>query len=170
MRTMFKLMSVLLPVAVVWAVAPIGRAQTVPYIDGGSGVYNPFTAEYATQGRSNFGRSNGLGTAIPMPTSDPYLSNWVTNGEVSETFQDGSEIFFIGGGEFRLIPICGMLHTAIWTGEYTVTRGTGRFAGIGPAARPLQVIAVNTPFVYPPTPGDTWPFFWTLKGKVRFSH
>ena len=165
-----KNVSLVLALVAVASFCSSADAQIKRYKSKGVGTYNPFNAEYDTYGRSNFGFIVGEGTAIPIPTANPFVSNWVTNGEVKETYIDGSEIFFTGGGTVEIIPLFGAWHTAVWTGEFVVTRGTGRFANAGPGSVNNKVVAVNLPFrLNPdgtPLPGDTWNFVFEVTGEI----
>ncbi len=57
---------------------------------------------------------------------------------------------------------------AMWTGDFLVDGGTGRFANVsGVPGEPIRVTAVNDPLDLPAScPDDIWTFSWTLHGKI----
>lgn len=154
-----------------------GYAQTVPfYSEGTDNLYNPFTAEFGGPGITNvLGKSSGGGIAIPSPTSDPFVQDWIGYGQFVGS--NGDTIEFSGGGQIFITPLGGGMYTASWVGTFEIGdidgdgfAGTGRFRNVGPGSQPLDVIAINDPFELDefglPIPGDLWSYDYVITGEI----
>ncbi len=142
--------------------------QIVPFLAHGQrALYSPCTAlTTATGHATHMGRITASGAVIPFPTSDPLVLDW-TAVNYEMTAANGDQLFFEGGGTVQFIPLPSGMFTASWSGEFTVTGGTGRFANAGPGHAPLQVIAVNDPLNLPAEcPDDVWTYSWALVGDI----
>lgn len=140
------------------------HAQVVPFAASGENAeYSPITAEFAGKGITNLqGLSMGVGFAIPSPTADPLVYDWVGFG--SFVAANGDEIQFNGGGQVFLNPLGGTMFTATWVAQFEITGGTGRFANVGPGTAPLDVVAINHPFDFV---NDTvWFYDYTITGDI----
>jgi opacity protein-like surface antigen len=68
-----------------------------------------------------------------------------------------------GNASVEFIPIAGGLFTATWSVDFSVTGGTGKYAGAG-APAPLKVSAVNDPFQL----GQAeLTYSWTIEGAIN---
>lgn len=123
-----------------------GFAQIVPfYSSGENNRYTPADAAFGGDGKTlHMGKSSGEGIAIPIPTEDDFVLDWIGAGSFEAA--NGDKIFFEGGGQVFLVPIGGDMFTASWVGEFHITGGDGRFENVGPGTAPLSVIAINHPF------------------------
>lgn len=145
------------------------QAQVVPfYAEGSDAIYTPDTQETSSFGKArHMGRIFGSGIASPSADLGNGLFEW-TASEYQITAANGDQLFFTGGGTVQFIPIQGNTFFAVWSGEFTITGGTGRFSNAGPGDEPLAVVAINDPFQLQndgtPIPGDTWTYSWTLDG------
>lgn len=157
-----KFFALLAMILMVFGVQSV-EAQT-DYKAKGFGIYTPQAQpfpEYQTFGKSNFGRLNGFGTAVPLTANNP--TPWTTIGEVFEEYADGSTLSFTGEGEVEIIPLFGAWNTAVWTGTFTVTGGTGRFEdAVGGST---EVLAVNLPFRLTDA---RWYFLYNIQGSIEF--
>ena len=150
-------------------------AQNVPFKASGiEAIYNTATAETSGPGTAtHMGKISGAGRAIPGKAVDeensPGLFYWAAV-DYSITAANGDKIFLNGGGTVQFIPIAGSTFFAVWSGEFNVEGGTGRFANVGPAAEPISVVATNDPFeldaVGAPLPGAIWTYSWMLNGEI----
>lgn len=150
-------------------------AQTVPFkARGVDATYNTETAATSGVGQgTHVGRLFGAGMAIPGDAVDevnsPGLFYW-NAVNYSVTAANGDKIFFNGGGTVQFIPIAGSTFYAVWSGDFNVVGGTGRFAKVGPATSPISVVATNDPFeldaMGAPLPGAIWTYSWTLDGEI----
>lgn len=146
-------------------------AQEVPFkASGQKAIYNPATAFTTATGKAtHMGRITGSGVAFPSADLGNGLFEWTAlNYEL--TAANGDQILFEGGGLVQFIPIEGNLFYAVWSGEFTVTGGTGRFRNVKPGSAPIEVIAINDPFELDEfgnaLPGDTWTYSWELNGTI----
>lgn len=150
-------------------------AQTVPFkASGTDATYKTATAETSGPGQAtHMGKIIGAGMAIPGGAVDavnfPGLFYW-NAVDYSITAANGDKIFFNGGGTVQFIPIGGSDFFAVWSGDFNVEGGTGRFANVGPGAAPISVVATNDPFeldaMDAPLPGAIWTYSWTLDGEI----
>ncbi len=149
----------------------VSNAQVVPFHAGGSNaVYDPNTAMTIASGNATYmGKIKASGFAVPTPTEDPLVLEWTAVG-FQLTAANGDQLFFDGSGVVNLIPQGGDLFTAVWTADFFVVGGTGKFANASSTSEPLQVIAVNDPFLLPPAPGDIWTYAWSMNGKIDLGH
>ncbi len=154
----------------VWlTLSPTVSAQVKPYFAFGTGaVYSPFTAEYEAPGFGSLvGNHNNQGFAVTSVTPDPFVLDWESANHIV-TAENGDEIYMSGGGQVFLDTADGVNFTAVWLGHFEVTGGTGDFAKASTRPnKPLLVIAVNDPFVFPPSPGDLWTFDWVIAGRIK---
>ncbi|QDU39572.1 hypothetical protein Mal4_39170 [Maioricimonas rarisocia] len=149
-------------------------AQVVPFeTSTEDAAYSPCTAQYTGTGKAtHMGKVSFEGIAIPIPTDDPLLFDWIgLSHEV--TAANGDTIVMSGGGTLELIPVDPLdpatEFTAIWSGTFEVVGGTGRFANVaGVPGEPLIVEAINDPFVFPPDceSDPLWTFSATIEGPI----
>lgn len=149
-------------------------AQIVPFRTvTRDAVYSPCTAEYSGTGKATrMGKVTFEGVAIPLPTDNPLLFDWIgLSHEI--TAANGDTIEMSGGGTLQLIPVDPLDpetgFTAIWSGEFIVSGGTGRFRKVtGVPDEPLIVEAINKPFAFPPDceSNPLWEFSATIKGPI----
>ena len=148
------------------------HAQIVPFRASGSeALYSPDTAITTATGKAtHMGKINGSGVAFPTANLGNGLYEW-TALDYEITAANGDQIFFHGGGLLQFIPLGGNMFYAVWSGEFYVDGGTGRFSNVGPASEPIAVVAINDPFELDangdPIPGDTWTYSWSLDGKIN---
>lgn len=151
-----------------FALAPdFAAAQVVPFrASGSNSIYDPFTATTTASGKAtHMGKITASGFAVPTPTANPLVLEWTAVG-FQFTAANGDQLFFDGSGVVNLIPQGGNQFTAVWTAEFNVSGGTGRFANATSTSEPLQVLAINDPFVFPPNPGDIWTYDWSMTGQI----
>jgi len=145
------------------------HAQVVPFkASGDDATYNPDPKSLETLGlgkATHMGKIVGSGVAEPGEELGPGLFAWSAL-DYQLTAKNGDTIFLTGGGVVQFVPIEGDLFFAVWTGEFTVTGGNGRFCNVGPAAEPLQVTAINNPFTFPAAEGDIWTYDWEISGQI----
>lgn len=143
------------------------HGQTVAYRAFGTGFYSPVNGDYGGVGRgTHLGRHDFLGNVQTAPTANPFVFTWSLVGTQETTAANGDKLFFQASGEVELIPLDETFTTfsAVWTGDFVIDSGTGRFANAKPAAEPLRVIAVNDPFTFA---DPTWTFNWRLSGRIQ---
>ncbi len=141
-------------------------AQIVPYEAIGTGVYSPLTGEYTGSGLGTpLGRHTFVGYVATSPTANPLVFNFKSTVPQMTVAANGDTIDFTSSGQVQLIPLDQTMttFTAIWTGEFVVVGGTGRFANVEPGRKPLQVIALNDPFTFE---DPAWAFSWFLGGTI----
>ena len=64
--------------------------------------------------------------------------NWYSTALQETIAANGDQLYFSASGQVQLIPLAiPGTFSAIWTGDFVVVGGTGRFANAGPAAQPL---------------------------------
>jgi hypothetical protein len=142
-------------------------ARPVPYKAAGTGAYSPVTGDYCGPGISTrFGRLTFAGNIATTPTDNPLVFNFHSTVDQVNTHANGDKISFAVSGSVQLIPLDDSFttFTAVWTGEFTVTGGTGRFEGAKPADKPISVIAVNAPFTFAES---EWFFVWKVDGEIE---
>lgn len=140
--------------------------QTVVYDGQGDGWYSPATGDYGGTGEAtHLGNHTILGNVETIPTS-LLTAIWYSTTPQETVAADGSILYFDAVGTVELIPLDNTFTTfsAIWTGEFKVAGGTGRFANVQPADEPLKVEAINAPFTLTDT---VWDFAWTLEGQIK---
>jgi len=114
------------------------------------------------------GKVLGSGLALPGVEIGPGLFEWSAPNYQFEA-ANGDTIALTGGGTVQFVPLNPTgLFFAVWSGEFNVITGsgTGRFANVGPGTAPIQIVAVNDPFTFPPTEGDIWTYSWNLDGNI----
>ncbi len=169
MKRITQVTSVLLTVITLFAIASQSQAQTVPYRTAGIGVYSPVTGDYSGSGVGiPVGRHTFSGNVAVLPTANPLVFDFYSTVPQQTIAANGDMIYFSLSGQVEFIPLDSKstVYSAIWTGEFVVVGGTGRFANVGPAAHPLSVIAINVPFTFA---DPEWTFFWTLDGSIELS-
>ncbi len=142
-------------------------AETVPYHAIGIGAYSPINGDYSGSGIGTpIGAHTFYGNVAVWPTSNPLVFQFASTVDQETVDCNGDTITFSSSGQVQLIPLnkTNTIFSAIWTGQFVVTGGTGRFANAQPAAKPLSVIAINDPFMLT---DPVWNFFWTLDGSIR---
>src|SRR4051794_23576814 len=158
---------IILTVVALSASARESLAQIVPYKASGTGTYSPITGDYGGSGvGTHMGLHTFLGNVAIAPTANPLVFDFHGTAPQKTIAADGDLLFFEFSGQVELIPLDPTFTTfsAIWTGDFVVVGGTGRFATAGPAVKPLQVIAINDPFTFTDL---EWSFSWELTGKIR---
>jgi hypothetical protein len=141
-------------------------AQSVAYKTHGTGVYTPTTGDYSGPGvGTHLGAHTYFGNIITSPTDNPFVFNFQSTVPQETIAASGDKLYFSSTGQVELIPLDGTFTTfsAIWTGEFVVVGGTGRFSGAKPDAQPLQVVAINDPFTFS---DPEWTFSWELSGRI----
>jgi hypothetical protein len=149
------------------ATARESRAQIVPYKASGTGVYSPLTGNYHGPGvATHLGSHTYFGNVATFRTANPFVYDFQGTVLQETIAANGDKLYFSLSGQVELIPLDATFtrFSAIWTGEFVVAGGTGRFATAGPAAEPLQVIAINDPFTFA---DHEWSFTWELNGRIR---
>ena len=158
---------ILIVATLLFGAAETARAQTVPYKASGTGVFSPITGDYGGTGNAtHLGKHTFLGNVTSSPTANPLVFAWQSTVPQETIAANGDKIFFRASGLLELIPLdeTFTMFYAIWTGEFVVEGGTGRFANVKPGARPLSVIAINDPFTFL---DPEWTFTWELNGKIK---
>ena len=165
---MFKRLVVLVVAFVaIAAMSQTTSAQTVPYKASGSNAeFSAITGDYGGSGKAtHLGKHVFFGGQIAVTQTGALTFDWEFTLPQETIAADGSKLYFDGVGTVELIPLDNLGNfTAEWTGEFHVLGGTRRFANAGPAAAPLQVIAVNDPFNFFTDP--VWTFSWELTGEI----
>lgn len=154
-------------VALLTGAADISYAQTVPYKASGDGAYSPIDGDYGGDGNAtHLGQHTFFGNIATTPTGHPLVFLWEATTPQETVAANGDTIFFNAAGVVELIPLDNTftVFSAIWTGEFDVEGGTGRFANVQPAAEPLSVTAVNDPFTFA---DPVWSFAWKLEGQIQ---
>jgi hypothetical protein len=159
--------AVMLSIVTLSVAARESFAQTIPYNAVGTGTYSPINGDYSGAGVGiPLGKLTFFGNVATVPTADPLVFDWESTVDQETIAANGDTIFFSSSGQVELIPLdsTGTTFSAIWTGQFVVTGGTGRYAHAKPAAKPLSVIAVNLPFTFAEA---EWHFVWTLNGAIK---
>jgi hypothetical protein len=141
-------------------------AQAVPYKAKGTGFYTPVTGDYGGQGTgTHLGRHTFAGNVAVFPTGDPLVFTFQSTSPQQTVAANGDILWFTSSGSVQLTPLDSTFttFTAVWTGDFVVAGGTGRFADSGPADQPLKGVAINDPFSLT---DPVWTFSWTLEGKI----
>jgi hypothetical protein len=144
------------------------QAQVVPYKTKGTGVYSPLTGAYSGPGTgTHMGNHTFDGNVAVYPTAHPLVFTWASTAPQATIAANGDVLYFDASGAVELIPLDATftVFIAVWTGDFVVTGGTGRFASAAPANEPLRVIAINDPFN--PTTDPVWTFSWEVDGRIR---
>jgi hypothetical protein len=142
------------------------QAQSVAYKTHGTGVYSPITGAYSGSGEgTHLGAHTFFGNVATSPTDNPLVFNFFSTAPQETIGANGDKLYFTSSGQVTLIPLDATFTTfsAIWTGDFVLVGGTGRFANAGPAAQPLRVIAINDPFSLS---DPEWSFTWELSGRI----
>jgi hypothetical protein len=143
------------------------HAQQVPYKAKGTGIYSPATGDFSGTGTAtHIGNDTFSGNVMTTSTADPLVFNFSLTAPQQTVAANGDMILFIGSGQVQLYPLDSTFttFTAIWSGQYEVVGGTGRFANVAPGDQPLQVTAINHPFALS---DPEWTFSYTLDGEIR---
>jgi hypothetical protein len=146
--------------------ATTSLAQSVSYHALGTGHYSPSTGDYGGRGVGTpLGKHTFYGNVVTSPTANPLLFDFYLTVPQETVAANGDTLLFSGAGQVELIPLDskGMIFSAIWTGDFVVVGGTGRFAGAKPADKPLRVVAINEPFTFL---DSQWFFCWSLTGRI----
>jgi hypothetical protein len=141
-------------------------AGEVPYKTKGTGTYTPANGDFSGSGTgTHMGNHTFSGNVITMPTTDPLVYNFSLTSPQQTVAANGDTLYFSGTGQVQLIPLDSTFttFTAVWTAQYVVVGGTGRFANAGPGDQPLQAIATNNPFTFS---DPEWTFSWTIDGGI----
>ena len=140
-------------------------AQVVRYKASGTDAsYSPLTGYYSGAGRAtHLGKVTVFGYVTTSPTANPLVYTFESNGPTTTVNAHGDSILFTVSGTVELSTVDGVTFTAIWSGEFVVVGGTGRFANVGPGPEPLQVVAINEPFTFA---DPEWTFSWTVDGSI----
>jgi hypothetical protein len=141
-------------------------AHEVPYKTKGTGSYAPATGDFGGTGTgAPMGKHTFSGNVMVTPTTDPLVFNWILTAPQQTVAANGDMIYFSGSGQVELTPLDSTFttFTAIWSGQYEVVGGTGRFANVAPGDQPLQVTATNDPFELS---DPEWTFSWTVEGTI----
>jgi hypothetical protein len=161
-----KLVLLALTVMTLSTTASESHAQSVAYDTHGTGVYSPITGIYSGAGvGTHLGAHTFLGNVATSPTATPGVFNFHSTVPQETIAANGDKLYFNTSGQVQLIPLDATFTTfsAIWTGDFVVVGGTGRFANAGPASQPLQVVAINDPFTFSE---PEWTFTWKLSGRI----
>jgi hypothetical protein len=141
-------------------------AQEVPYKTKGTGVYSPATGDFSGTGTgTHMGKHSFFGNVMTSKTADPLVFNFSLTAPQQTVAANGDVLYFSGSGQVQLYPLDSTFttFTAIWSGQYEVVGGTGRFANVAPGGQPLQVTATNDPFALS---DPEWTFSWTVEGEI----
>lgn len=147
----------------------VGQAQIVPFQASGSDAtyLQPFIggngSTYSLGSGTHMGNLVGYGQALPTGVGN----NWATIGDYTLTAANGDSIYMNGGGTIDVYPLGGDMYYAVWSGQFNVVGGTGRFANVGPGTAPIDVVAVNEPFTFA---DPVWVYSWTLSGDIDLGH
>jgi hypothetical protein len=165
MSSFKRVLSVAAIVCVWFGMAPSIDAQIVAFFARGSdNVYEPASGNFRGRGQAtHLGKCRVLGNAVTTPTSNPLVFDWV--GHSTLVAANGDELYFNGGGQVTLTPLGGTMFSAVWTANFNITGGTGRFTNAGPASAPLSVVATNEPFDLVNDP--EWIFSWQIAGQIN---
>jgi hypothetical protein len=142
-------------------------AQTVAYQAFGTGSFSPASGDYGGAGLgTHLGKQTYAGNVAVFPTAHPLVFDWALTAPQESVSADGDKVFFAAFGTVELIPLDATftVFSAVWTGDFIVVGGTGRFANVQPADEPLAIVAVNDPFLLT---DPVWTFAWTLEGEIR---
>lgn len=154
-----------------WSITSLEcHAQVVPFkASGDQAIYSPLTGETSGPGKAtHMGEVFGSGLALPGVEIGPGLFEWSAPNYQFEA-ANGDQIALSGGGTVQFVPLpTSGIFIAVWFGEFNVIpgAGTGRFAEVAPGTGPIQVVAINDPFTFPPNPGDIWTYNWSLDGDI----
>ncbi len=143
-------------------------AQVVPYkARGTEASYSPLTGYYSGTGQAtHLGNVTVFGYVTTSRTTDPLVYTFQSSGPTTTVAANGDTILFTVSGTVQFFTLDGITFTAIWSGEFVVVGGTGRFANVGPGPEPLQVVAINDPFTLT---DPEWTFSWTLDGSITLN-
>jgi hypothetical protein len=141
------------------------QGQSVAYDTHGTGVYSPITGGYSGSGvGTHLGAHTFSGNVAVAPTASPLVFSWYSTAPQETIAANGDKLYFSASGQVQLILLATPgTFSAIWTGDFVVVGGTGRFAHAGPAAQPLQGVAINDPFTLV---DPEWTFTWKLSGRI----
>ncbi len=140
-------------------------AQIVPYQVSGTGGVNPVTGDFGGTSKGlHLGKFTYIGNALVVGL-DPLIGDFEGTWTASDTqvAANGDELHLVGEGTITLIPLGGTMFGAVWSGDWTVTGGTGRFENAGPGPDPIHMVAVNDPFDIAIDP--IWYFSYEKFGK-----
>jgi hypothetical protein len=142
--------------------------NSVAYRTQGTGAYSPWTGDYGGVGAgTHLGRHTFSGKVAISPTANPLVFDFsIFPAAPQETIAaNGDTLLFSSTGQVELIPLDETFTTfsAVWSGDFVVVGGTGRFANAQPADKPLHVVAINDPFTFLDA---EWTFSWELMGRI----
>src|SRR5262245_48375203 len=167
MTRMRQLTTVILSLVILSASVRETLSQTVAYKTSGTGIYAPLTGDYSGSGiGTHLGAHTFFGNIETSPTANPLVFDFNSTVDQETTAANGDKVFFSFSGQVTLIPLDATFTTfsAVWSGEFVVQGGTGRFANAKPAAEPLKVVAINDPFTFADA---EWSFAWELSGEIK---
>jgi len=166
MRSFSNCFALIVVGSLVTLLPQVGQAQVVPFrASGNMAEFSPGTGEYMGGGRgTHVGDHMNTGQVGPIvPTGNPGEFSWVTAEPHVITAADGSTISLVGVGVVQFIPLGDDVFSAIWSAEFVVQGGTGRFANVKPGNGPIAVEAINDPFTFA---DPVWTFSWTFDGTI----
>lgn len=172
MKTTRISLSAIVAVLAFLSATQTSNGQVVPFkASGDMALYSPDTAVTTAIGKAtHMGKTIGFGIAFPSADLGNGLYEWTATDYVL-TAANGDKLRLYGGGLLQFIPLDSGKFSAVWLGEFHVAGGTGKFANVSAANEPIEVIAVNDPFVLDefgnPIPGDTWTYSWELNGEIN---
>jgi hypothetical protein len=141
-------------------------AQSVAYKTHGTGVYSPITEDYSGSGvGTHLGAHTFLGNIATSATDNPLVYNFQSTIPQETIAANGDKLFFSTTGQVEFVPLDSTFtrFIAIWTGDFVVVGGTGRFSNAKPDVQPLRVVAINDPFTFL---DPEWSFSWELSGRI----
>lgn len=123
----------------------VGLAQVVPYRVEGTGSVDPATGAFGGPSIGlHMGQMTYSGNITSQVPTGPFTVAWTAVD--TQVAADGSTISLSGAGTATIIPISFPTVYAVWSGQWTVTGGTGRFANVQNVGGPIQMVALNDPF------------------------
>ena len=143
-----RLLAIAMVAALAFVLNQTSSAQLVPYHVIGTGGIDPVTGDFAGPAKGfNLGELTVGGNAV-VDGLDPQNGDFegVWTADVTDVATNGDELNLVGSGTITLKPLGGTMFEAVWSGEWTVTGGTGRFENAEPGPKPIRMVAVNDPF------------------------
>ena len=143
-----QLLAIALVAALGFVLNQSSNAQIVPYRVTGTGGVDPVTGDFGGTSKGlHLGKFTFSGNALVVgldPLNGDFEGTWTAVD--TQVAANRDELHLVGNGTITLIPLVGTMFEAVWSGEWTVTGGTGRFKNAGPGPEPIQMVAVNDPF------------------------
>ena len=147
--------------------ASVSLAQVVPYKAAGTGVSSPVTGDLSGPGKAtHLGKLTFTGQVETFSVPENrFAFTFQSTEPIEDVAANGDTILFETHGLVTLIPRDSTFttFTAHWTGKFVVIGGTGRFAKVGPADEPLDVVADHSPFTFL---DPEWSFSWEINGQI----